>query len=121
MAHTTATYRHIEVQPVAFIDGTFVMTTAVDAATGHPLLVDVLTDADGNAWPTARTSNGVTVVPGLRVRDYNWRETTVTDEKPSIDGGTWDATNECIDPTTGTPWFHTANGGLFDGSRLHAL
>lgn len=70
-------------------------------------------------WPTARTSNGVLIVPGLRVRDYNYAETTVTDAKPSIDGQTWEDGKPVAG--TGTPWFDTANGGMFDGSRLVAL
>jgi hypothetical protein len=65
-------------------------------------------DADGDPWPLAYTVNNVRIVPGLRVRDYNSRETTVTDRKPS--GG-----------LSEPPWFTTANGGLFDGSRLTAL
>jgi len=58
-------------------------------------------------WPEARTANGVLVVPGLKVRDYNWRETEVTDKAPHI--------------SHGVAWFWTANGGMFDGSRLLAL
>ena len=69
-------------------------------------------DADGNAWPLAYTVNNRRIVPGLRVRDYDRRETTVTAERPSLSGPLG---------TERTPWFHTANGGLFDGSRLSAL
>jgi hypothetical protein len=65
-----------------------------------------------DGWPQAFTDNGVRIVPGLRVRDYNWRETTVTDERPHMGNA----------PGGGTiPWFTTANGGMFDGSRLFAL
>jgi hypothetical protein len=69
-------------------------------------------DADGNAWPLAYTQNRIRIVPGLKVRDYNYRETTVTDRTPSLDGPLG---------TVRTPWFTTENGGLFDGSRLFAL
>lgn len=69
-------------------------------------------DADGGAWPLAYTANRVRIVPGLRVRDYDYRETTVTDRAPHLDGPLG---------TTRTPWFRTANGGMFDGSRLTAL
>lgn len=81
------------------------------------------TDREGDPWPTARTSDGVLIVPGLAVIDYNRRATTVTDHAPSIDGGTY-----VVDDTRakgyrldgGNPWFHTANGGLFDGPRLES-
>lgn len=72
-------------------------------------------------WPKAKTANGVTIVPGLKVRDYNWNETVVTDHAPSIDGGTWSDEIGGIVPGTGTPWFRTENGGLFDGSRMQAI
>jgi len=57
-------------------------------------------------WPVARTSDGVLIIPGLIVRDYNYNITTVTDRKPDMDNG--------------NPWFFTANNGYFDGSRLTA-
>ena len=63
-------------------------------------------------WPEAYTDNGVLIVPGLRVRDYNWRETTVARVMPTMENGVGD---------TLVPWFSTANGGMFDGSRLFAL
>lgn len=69
---------------------------------------------DGSPWPVAYTANNRKVVPGLRVRDYNYRETTVTDRRPDIDGGG-------ASGRPATPWFHTENGGYFDGSRLFAL
>lgn len=82
-----------------------------------------LVDRNGEPWPHATTSNGVVVVPGLAVIDYNRRATVVTDEPPSINGGTYqvDATRLAgyrLDG--GTAWFHTSNGGLFDGSRLQS-
>ena len=88
-----------------------------------------------DGWPTAHTSNGVLIVPGLRVRDYNWRETTVTDRRPHIANGL-DNPAQIVRNADGTaamypdgslvysggvPWFDTANGGSFDGSRLFAL
>lgn len=81
-------------------------------------------------WPVAYTANGVKIVPGLPVLDYNRKETTVTDARPSIDGGTVmrDAEGNALmyadgslRYSGGTPWFDTANGGMFDGSRLLAL
>ena len=62
---------------------------------------------DTPTWPQAFTANGVLITPGLPVRDYNYDETTVTDQAPH-----WD---------NAIPWFWTANGGMFDGSRLLAL
>ena len=88
-----------------------------DLAVGRPrtwYVVLTERDADGNPWPLAYTINRVRIVPGLRVRDYNWRETTVTDARPSLDGPR-------AHLGEGTPWFTTANGGFFDGSRLTAL
>lgn len=86
-------------------------------------------------WPHALTDNGVVIVPGLRVRDYNWRETTVTDARPHIANGldnpahvvrNEDGTaamygDGSLVYSGGVPWFSTASGGMFDGSRLYAL
>lgn len=56
-------------------------------------------------WPVAYTADGVKVVPGLRVLDYNYRVSTVTDRKPHESHGVY--------------WFATT-GGDFDGSRMLA-
>lgn len=61
-------------------------------------------------WPLARTSDGTIIVPGLKVLDYNWRESVV--------GTTWHMANGIND--TRIPWFDTT-GGMFDGSRMKAL
>ena len=61
-------------------------------------------------WPVAYTDNGVLIVPGLRVLDYNRRESVV--------GDTFHMANGIND--TRIPWFDTT-GGMFDGSRLLAL
>jgi len=60
-----------------------------------------------DGWPIAYTDNGVKIVPGLAVLDYNRRETTVSANPPHESHGVW--------------WFDTENGGMFDGSRLLAL
>jgi len=86
-----------------------------DLAVGRPRTYYVVVpeqDAEGGAWPLAYTQNRVRIVPGLKVRDYNYAETTVTDARPHLDGPLG---------TVRTPWFRTANGGSFDGSRLFAL
>lgn len=72
------------------------------------IVIDGLRHGQPDAWPTdERTSNGVLIVPGLKVRDYNWKETVVSDRMPTY--------------SHDVAWFRTANGGDFDGSRLHAL
>lgn len=77
-------------------------------------------DDEGNDWPAGvYTANGIEIVPGMRVLDYNREETTVTNRKPFMEGREWQ--NGQPVPGTGRPWFTTANGGLFDGSRLRAL
>lgn len=48
-----------------------------------------------------KTLDGVEVVPGLAVWDYNLRATTVTQPTPSTPG-----------------WWDTANGGMFNGERM---
>jgi hypothetical protein len=58
--------------------------------------------------PASHTANGVPVTLGLEVVDYNRNRTTVV----GIDS---------IDFHTGLVWFRTANGGMFDGSRLEAI
>lgn len=68
---------------------------------------DCVPNSGQGDWPEARTDNGVLIVPGLHVRDYNWRVTTVSDKPPHM--------------SHGVAWFYTANGGMFDGSRLFAL
>lgn len=54
-----------------------------------------------------RTSDGTPIVPGLAVIDYDRRRTTVV--------------NVTSIEINGTVWFATANGGMFDGSRLEAI
>lgn len=61
-------------------------------------------------WPEAYTSDGTLIVPGLKVKDYNWRISVVKD--------TWHMANGIND--TRIPWFDTT-GGMFDGSRMLAL
>lgn len=53
-----------------------------------------------------RTSDGTPIVVGLKVLDYDRRETTVVGVQ-SLSHGTF--------------WFKTANGGMFDGDRLQAI
>lgn len=48
-----------------------------------------------------KTLDGVEVVPGLAVWDYNLRVTTVVDKTPYTPG-----------------WWDTENGGMFDGARM---
>ena len=71
---------------------------------------------EAHPWPHATTSNGVVIVPGLRVRDYNWRETTVVGVSH-----TEDERDRGVPTGRQVTWFDTANGGMFDGSRLFAL
>lgn len=59
-------------------------------------------------WFDARTSDGTPIRLGLEVIDYNRDRTTVI----GVDS---------VDFHTGLPWFRTANGGMFDGSRLQAV
>jgi hypothetical protein len=63
-----------------------------------------------DGWPVARTIDGVLVVPGLWVLDYNYRIGQVTAEKPDMNNGLND---------TLIPWF-TLTTGYFDGSRMWA-
>lgn len=55
-------------------------------------------------WPVAKTIDGIIVTKGMRVWDYNLRQSTVTDRRPFID-------NQC------KAWFNTDHG-QFDGSRM---
>jgi hypothetical protein len=71
-----------------------------------------------DGWPIAYTDNGVKIVPGLRVLDYNRRETVVGD-RFHIANPTWSDGQPVAG--TGIAWFYTENGGTFDGSRLLAL
>jgi hypothetical protein len=93
--------------------------------TPRPKPASAFTDPESRelpeGWPTAYTSDGVLIVPGLRVRDYDYRDTVVTSRKPIMDGGEWDEENDCLKAGTGTPWFACANGKDFDGSRLQAI
>lgn len=72
-------------------------------------MTNELYDREGNLWPTAYTRDGVLIVPGLPVTDYDRRATVVSDRKPYSDG----AWGHSV-----VPWFYTENGGMFDGSRL---
>lgn len=54
------------------------------------------------------TSDGTPITLGLRVTDYNRNRTFVTGI-------------QSLDYLTGLVWFTTANGGMFDGSRLEAI
>jgi hypothetical protein len=78
------------------------------------------------------TSDGTLIVPGLRVLDYNRNETTVVADRDA------DRDYNCIAHPDyqfeahtvhgcfngwekPTHWFTTANGGMFDGSRMQAI
>jgi hypothetical protein len=74
-----------------------------------------LTRPDG--WPVAYTANGVLIVPGLRVLDYDRRETTVGVDF-MVHNPTWSDGKPVAG--SGIAWFRTTTG-TFDGSRLLAL
>lgn len=79
-----------------------------------------------------RTSNGVVIVPGLKVRDYNRDITTVVADNDATEHKCNATRRSLRQPdfdyfpchngwNKPTHWFKTANGGLFDGSRLEAI
>jgi hypothetical protein len=74
-------------------------------------------------WPTAKTADGVVIVPGLRVWNNDLRAGTVTDRQPHMERN-YNPGNGPVFPAEGslTPWFHVEvdDRGVddFDGSRL---
>lgn len=65
------------------------------------LIAEVIVDLN------QRTADGTPIRLGLEVIDYNRNRTTVK--------------NVSHIELHGTVWFDTANGGLFDGSRMQAV
>ena len=72
---------------------------------------------------TAKTANGVNIVPGLRVWDNDLKLGTVLDKAPHMERN-YNPSNGPVYPAAGslTPWFHVqVDGGhadSFDGSRM---